>query len=467
MTQISKKSVVLILISMVAATFLCIMEPTSLSGVLKMNYRVDLICLFLLTIVFIYIADKDSTGIFSPIFLFSMVYIIMFFVTPIYDIWNDNTSVFGVTDLFDYGVKSSFYALLGYFSFALCYGYYSHKKAVRTDLCAEGVYYHVHNIAQLALLGWLSAFLLEIILIIFTKGYSLRYILTLGFGGSNSTSYEYSNSFLGFIEQATRSVIPFYLLYFHFAKGKMMKVFMMLGTCIIFMISGFRYLAVVFLLSVFFFYYINKKKKPHMITVIGMVVLLLLLVSAVGFIRGSMRRGAGSSLDGFQLADILQTVMDNFGIYKSYYAVVKAVPDLTNYIYADQMIIYTLILFIPRLIWRNKPGNPGTAAQLYGLNQAAVSSGYAYPCLGEYYYSFGLLGIIICLGIFGRCLSAVKVKYRDQTQDPVDYMIYSIYVTVVFQLIIRGYTPTNFYLVLVLVLPLYWFKRFGIKIQEK
>lgn len=128
---------------------------------------------------------------------------------------------------------------------------------------------------------------------------------------------------------------------------------------------------------------------------------------------------------------------------------------MTGYIYFDQIFMYTIIMIVPRAIWPQKPGNPGTKAQLYGLNQAAVSSGFAYPCLGEYYYSFGTIGVVFFMGVIGHWLANAALKYRVNSSKDIDLVIYSVTVAMMLQLLIRGYTPGNFYLVLALYIP-YW-----------
>ena len=90
-----------------------------------------------------------------------------------------------------------------------------------------------------------------------------------------------------------------------------------------------------------------------------------------------------------------------------------------------------------------------------GIDDYAVRAGYAYPLIGEYYYSCGTFGVIFYMGILGMWLARNAVRYRVNAQKIPDLVIYSVTVALLFQVIIRGYTPGNFYLILALYIP-YW-----------
>ncbi len=174
--------------------------------------------------------------------------------------------------------------------------------------------------------------------------------------------------------------------------------------------------------------------------------------------------GKGFSSEGFTADYIFEkTIFGNFGIYKSYYAVIKTVPDVLPYMYLYVIVIYTLVLAIPRIIWPGKPNNPINDPQLYGINEDAYYGGYAYPNLGEYYYAFGTIGIIIFMGISGYLLANIETKYRFKVIISLDYIIYSILVPATFQVVTRGYTPGNFYLFVALFIPCWCLKRFILK----
>ncbi len=179
--------------------------------------------------------------------------------------------------------------------------------------------------------------------------------------------------------------------------------------------------------------------------------------------RNEIRSGQGMDLSIVNSGSIVEAldaaVFDNFRIYKTYYGLVKAVPKMTDYLYGGQMLMYTAVMFIPRAIWPDKPGNPGTEAQLLALGQAAVDGGSAYPGLGEYYYDSGVIGVIVWSGVFGLWLSYMQRRYRYSAESPVDLMVYSTVLGLILQLVIRGYTPSNFWMVVFCMVPYWGIKR--------
>ena len=437
--------------------WLVFVMPDSLDPVFQANWICDIICMeiSLYTLMFMY--SQRIIDFFSPVIFVSVLYITMFFITPIYDISVGAISTFGVIDLFDYGVKGSVVALLGFLSFCAVYAF-RYRKAPRTekpDRMAELTDTDRIQLEKWLLIAWFADLFVATLITVMTKGFSISYILSFGIFGEANASDKISAS-LGFIAQFTRSIVCICLLYMCVSRNKMLRRIIFILTAFSQIIHGFRYMIVIQVCGFFYFTFLSKKKKVNILYLILLSVLLTVIISFVGYARNSVRNGDGFSLTGFSLNDIVYSVVGNFRIYKSYYSIVKAVPALTDYIYFDQILFYTVIMAIPRMIWRDKPRNPGTKAQLYGMNQAAVDSGFAYPCIGEYYYGFGVFGVMFFMGVIGHWLANAAVKYRVNYSKNADLVIYSITVALMLQLLIRGYTPSNFYLVLAMYVP-YWF----------
>lgn len=436
--------------------FLVLITPTNLSPVYRNNWICDSVCFELSFFTLIFLYNKGKTDIFSPIVFVSAIYILMFFITPMYDIYVGETSVFGVTDLFNYGVKGSLVAFLGFWSFILFYllKYQPINFTEKDEFAYELPVSLKQNIEHLVLFAWTVDLCLGIFIVAITQGSSISYILSFGLIG-NSTAFETTTTTLGFIGQFTRSIVTLYLIYFSVSNNKIGKIVLFILTAGLETINGFRYMIVILVFSLFLFHHMKEKKKISGLTLVGIVALLAIVVGVVGYTRNSVRTGFGIQMSGFTIQSILDAVLGNFRIYKSYYSVIKAVPAMTNYIYFDQILIYTLVMAIPRAIWPGKPLNPGTEAQLYGMNAIAVASGFAYPCLGEYYYGFGTIGVIVFMGMLGAWQAKNSNKYRRNAVTELDFVIYCISVPLMLQLLIRGYTPSNFYLILSLFIP-YW-----------
>ena len=99
---------------------LILLYPRNSADIYLQNYIVDSICLVVSVFLLLNLYVWDKIDVFSPFSFFSLIYILMFFITPIYDIIIGEILWFDV-DLFAYGVKGSLYALLGYFVFYLAY----------------------------------------------------------------------------------------------------------------------------------------------------------------------------------------------------------------------------------------------------------------------------------------------------------------------------------------------------------
>lgn len=117
------------------------------------------------------------------------------------------------------------------------------------------------------------------------------------------------------------------------------------------------------------------------------------------------------------------------------------------------MILYSLILLIPRAIWPGKP-----LPQIYDIvgatygNQAVIN-GVAYPNLGEYYVEFGVVGIIVCMFILGLFCRYARNLYVKRQGLSLSLVLYSLVYGALFQIIIRGYMPQNFTMMLFLLAP--------------
>lgn len=455
-TNRRNNTVIMLFCFLVSILFLDLITPANLSIVYRNNWICDSICLELSLLTLILLYNKGKIDIYSPVVFVSAIYILMFFITPLYDIYVGETSVFGVTDLFNYGVKGSLVALLGFWSFLFFYFVrYQSIDFAKGDRCAYELPSSLkRNVEQLVLVAWIFVFCLGIFIVIATQGFSISYILSFGLLG-NSTAFETTSTSLGFIGQFTRSIVTLYLIYFSVSKNRTGKIVLFILTAGLETINGFRYMIVILVCGLFFFYHMKAKKKISGVKIAGIVLLLAIIVGVVGYTRNAVRSGMGVQMSGFTMQSIMDAVLGNFRIYKSYYSIIKAVPAMTNYIYFDQILIYTLVMAIPRAIWPGKPLNPGTEAQLYGMNAAAVASGFAYPCLGEYYYGFGTIGVIVFMGMLGSWQAKNSNKYRSNASTELDFVIYCISVPLMLQLVIRGYTPSNFYLILALFIP-YW-----------
>ena len=80
-------------------------------------------------------------------------------------------------------------------------------------------------------------------------------------------------------------------------------------------------------------------------------------------------------------------------------------------------------------------------------------NGVAYPNLGEYYVEFGVVGIIVCMFILGLFCRYARNLYVKRQGLSLSLVLYSLVYGALFQIIIRGYMPQNFTMMLFLLAP--------------
>lgn len=415
--------------------------------ILRKNYIIDLIAYFIMGSLFLVIFIKDNMNILHPITLVSFLYIIMFTITPMIDICSNEILWFGV-NLFEYGPKGTIIAVIGYIAFCFGYSITINKKSIYVKLRC----YDHKKIKSISLSGWIVCFIISLIYLAKSGGFSLSYILSLGIDG-NINMESISSTPLGILSMFSYSLLPLSLTYFNYGKSRILKLILFVCTLMIQLIRGFRFIVIILILSYIFFIYIKNGKRPKLKSMIIYLILFCFIIGFMGFYRDNVRVGNEMALEKFSIDDINYALFDNFRIYKTYYSIIKAVPTLTDYMYGQQMVIYTLIMFIPRAIWPSKPYPPGKTAVELGISNYANMAGTAYPNIGEFYYEFGLLGVIFFMFLFGIWLKRIKDIYLH-TNNVFDNMIYSLIVPTTFQLIIRGYTPSNFYLVIFIIAPI-------------
>ena len=134
------------------------------------------------------------------------------------------------------------------------------------------------------------------------------------------------------------------------------------------------------------------------------------------------------------------------------------VPSRFGYVYGRQIIVGTAIMLIPRILWPGKL-SPGAGEDITVIIGSRLKgTGQAMPNLGEFYYALGIAGIVICMGVYGLWMRRVKRKLLDGSTRPMDMIRFSILLGVNLQIIIRGYTPSNFWYVVFSLLPVWIFE---------
>ena len=398
---------------------------------------------------------------FEPITIISILYMMLFVFEPMIDICENNLKWFG-GNYASFGIKGTWIAVAGYLFFFIGYrtkrfsfapsshNELRYKVKKETKEVEDNAYY-----AKVAIVFWIACYFLSVLFLLLS-GKSLAFILTGGLTG-NGDLLE-SRKMLGALSMFSYCLVGAWMLYFVYGKNKSLKVITFILTVFIYYIRGYRFIIIIFALAPIVFMYLYKQKRPRLVTIIGAIIVMIIFVGFVAAARNSVRYGGGISSDMVNWDAALEQVKDNFRIYKTYYALVGYVPQKTNYLHGQQIFLYTALMFVPRIIWKSKPE---TSAGLYlirdAISESAFLSGTAYPIIGEFYIEFGSVGVVIFMFLYGYLNKSWMNKY-GLSYSKFDQIMYSILLLSNFQIVIRGYTPSNFYMVIFFVLPLLFIK---------
>jgi oligosaccharide repeat unit polymerase len=433
--------------------YLIASQPANLDPMIATNYVVDVIAYFLMAGVFVYIFARRFMDLFDPVVIVSVVYISIYVLAPIHDIIAVDYYQFGV-NTFPWGVKGTLVAVAGYL--AMCFGYSLHLPPRRPAVSKPKSGAGGPKIAGVALAIWALAFITALVGDM-AGGKAASYILSLGFTGEMSVQPAMDTP-LGFAGITAIALIPSSIIYAHFGRSRWLNLAVQVLTFALLASQGFRYIVVIFVLSHVYVWYMKRKTTPRATLLVTALAVLILFSGAMGFYRTAMRTGGSVDWAAFGFNDVNDAVFGNLGIYKTYYAVVHVVPSEVPYGFGAQMFIYTAILFVPRAIWPSKPAPPVWDPIRAGLSDYAAAAGAAYPNIGEYYFEFGVLGVVVLMGLFGVGLNYVRARLRASS-DVLDLVLYAVLVTATFQVVIRGYTPSNFYMLMLLAVPVVVVKR--------
>ena len=284
-------------------------------------------------------------------------------------------------------------------------------------------------------------------------GNSLVYCLTLGFVGEGGG--EASDVALGFVSMFSNALPAVTLLYLQYGKWKTIKIVMTYLMIVLQVSRGFRFIIIQIFLMLLIYYRLKNKRYPNAALMGTAAVVLLVLLMLMTIFRGSIRAGGGMELS-ILSSDVLTKAFDdmfweNLRIYQNFYGMVGVIPNVFPFCYGDEIIIGTCVMLVPRILWPSKPsmyGGEGLSV-LIGPN---IGSGQAYPALGEYYYALGVIGVVVMFGLLALFMKYMTAR-KGQSGDPLDWIMYAAVASCCLQLMIRGYMPSNFWLVVFSALP--------------
>lgn len=440
---------------------LIIFFPSDIPTIYVKNYFFTSLCLIICEILLLNRFLFYKLDIFEPIVTISFFYIVMYFITPIYDIIIGEYLWYGY-DLFEFGIKGSFIALLGYLIFYIIYylgeGINLRKKKINKITFKINNEYIINTRKKAVffiMVMYLICFFANSFYLVKANGNNLIYLLSLGMLGDGGTENTI-NAPIGFISMLSYSLPTVTLLYWEFGKNKLLKIGLFIPMLLLQVARGFRFFVIQILITFFSYYYLKNKKRPTLKTICIFILLSLIPILLMTLFRESIRNGTGVNLSEIKFSIILegfdQAFWENLRIYKNFYGMVGVIPNLFPYVYFRQIIVGTMVMIIPRIIWPGKISTYGGEG-LVTLIGSNIASGQAYPNIGEYYYSCGIFGVIFFMGLYSLWMRRVKNKYMNGGR--ISLVIFSVLLGANLQLIIRGYTPSNFWYVVFSILPAY------------
>lgn len=446
---------------------LVIAYPAGIEKIYIDNYLVDSLCLIMSIVMLLRLYINDKVDMFEPLILIAAVYIMMYFFTPIYDICVGELKWYGY-DLFQYGIRATVIEFVGFIVFYFFYTHYFTFGDTRKDIhLYKDNDIHDNEVKvsiSLILLMYIFCFVANVYYLMRSGGNSLLYLLTLGLSG-NGGSTTVTESSLGFVSMFSYCLPAVTLLYWEFGKSKLVKIILFIPMFMLQVARGFRFFVIQIIITFFAYYFIKNKKRPNMINIILAALVLMIPVLLMTLFRVSLREGTGMDLSGISLKSIQNAfdaaVWDNFRIYQNVYGMVHVIPDTYGYVYGRQLVLGTIYMVIPRIIWPGKLSSYGGfgLTTLIGSN---IASGQAYPNIGEFYYAGGILGVIICMAIYGMWMKYVRDRFM-YSDNKFNWITYSVLLGANLQLIIRGYMPSNFWYVVFSILPVWIVRKFGIR----
>ena len=434
--------------------------PVGAHAVYVRVYVTCVVCAWIMVLILMLYRRKFGFDLFDPIYFISLIYGWMFFVTPAYDISIGNYLWFGY-DVFGTGVRATVYALLGFAAFAAVYSFAfrrnGEEKLREPDPSQEDA-----GRASVAVILGMFLFCFAANMYYLTRnGSSWLYVLSLGVLDAGEQSQKVTAD-IGFLAMFSYSLPATVLLYWEYGASKPLKWLLFALMLVMQVARGFRFFVVQIFITFLAFVFLRRGKRPSAGTLLGTVALAILPILLMTLFRNTLRLGGAVDYGSVIQTDLRKAGDEvfwfNFRIYHNYYALVSKVPSRFGYVYGRQIIVGTAIMLIPRILWPGKL-SPGAGEDITVIIGSRLKgTGQAMPNLGEFYYALGIAGIVICMGVYGLWMRRVKRKLLDGSTRPMDMIRFSILLGVNLQIIIRGYTPSNFWYVVFSLLPVWIFE---------
>lgn len=404
---------------------------------------------------------RHNIYFFEPFVFASVLYFGIFIYRPIEDLYNHSMSGNGM-DVSSGGASATILFVCGYVCFYI--GYFFEFRIKSRDYQKNweqyGQEYKEETDQDLssnfALLLWMVSFALCVTALVST-GVSLRYIFSLANEGEKVVNE--NNTALLFLSNFGVTMITCWLMVLVTPGKKLIKVIITVLSLIYIIMRNGRWLFLIFFIAPFVYYYTKKKSRPNTFALLGVFFLLLIGFAWMQFNRNNIATGRSMTglFDNWLTIDTLLAPFDSdLTTYKVFYSMVTRFPSEYPFMLGTTFL-YVFVLFVPRILWNNKPDNPIRDMIEHSMNNLARRNGSAVANIGEFYANFGIPGIVFLMFLFGKIISKLKQLYENPTKDKL--IAYAIILPLLFQWVARGNFSGNFYTTLFAMLPfiIKWF----------
>ena len=456
----SKRKFILLIIMIVLGIYLTL--QCDFHGEYAMQYFILVLSYFFVGWLMIYPLITNKVDIFEPYLLVIGLLWLIFSVAPIVLTKAGKTHLYGV-DFMGGCIRATVVYFLGCMAFYV--GYFRKR---RFDHSKEDDYVIApfrDESMTLLFMGtvWAICYAIGLFYALRQYGISIGYIVTLGMQGTVVRND--GDSMLGFLSNFTFCLpIPWlYIMQCHKRWLKYVTTFLMFA---LYLIMGARFILIVWGLAYATVWFISHRKRPSAKLLIAIMIVLLFFISFMGAARSGLKRGTAYDFSSFSKETILIALESNFNIYQPFYGIVEDYPSTYGYTLGEGMVFNTIITFIPRMFWSGKPMARDYVvprAMRLSLGDSVIDkAAMAIPNIGEFYIDFGIIGVILIMFIYGNVLQRITKKLKRKNTSISNIIGYAVLYAVNFQLVIRGYTPNNFYLVIFMMMP-HWLYELYIK----
>jgi oligosaccharide repeat unit polymerase len=390
--------------------------------------------------------SKDNLQIWNPLTFISIFFIYYTLLGPIFSVSNDNT-FFRNVDHRPYLIVGWRCALVSFVSIIIGYNILTTSKRVRKSYSLS---------PTILKTAGLNSFYVCIFFLIIYAG--IDFTSRLNFWDNQTSSVGYSGSFGSYLMHSVNFFITstaILLLYGLKSKKFILFIIVFAISASLFLNEAFRFRLVILILSSISIYYQYINKRPNLIL---LSIAAVLFVFLMGVIEYSRSYGQGIDIERLENIDnekILEGGLNESSVFSSTAYLISKVDDGTIPNTRFAMFSNALASPVPRQLWPGKPNGEyflNTMENIYGI----YFKGQAMLFFGEYYLSFGWLGLIFFSFLIGVLFKSVWLWFLRNRRNELAIAAISIFNCFIYVIVSRGYLTQVITLFFFTVYPIFF-----------